>query len=67
MEVSFSEFRELVIDREAWPAVIHGVAKSWTRLSDFHFVSLVNMAVLRCVFTGYCELRKVLNSLSADG
>jgi len=34
MDVSLSELRELVIDREAWHAVIHGVAKSWTQLSD---------------------------------
>ena len=34
MEVSLSELRELVMDREAWHAVIHGVAKSQTRLSD---------------------------------
>ena len=34
MEVSLSELREMVMDREAWRAVIHGVAKSWTRLSD---------------------------------
>ena len=34
MDVSLSELRELVLDREAWHVVIHGVAKSRTRLSD---------------------------------
>ena len=34
MDVNLSEFRELVMDREAWRAVIHGVAKSRTQLSD---------------------------------
>ena len=34
MDVSLSELRELVMDREAWHAVIHGVTKSRTRLSD---------------------------------
>ena len=34
MDVNLSELRELVMDREAWHAVIHGVAKSQTRLSD---------------------------------
>ena len=36
MDVSLSEIRELVIDREAWHAAIHGVAKSRTRLSDLN-------------------------------
>ena len=34
MDVSWSELRELVMDREAWRAVIHGVTKSQIRLSD---------------------------------
>ena len=39
MDMSLSELCEWVMDRDSWSTVIHGVAKSWTRLSDFTFTS----------------------------
>ena len=44
MDVSLSELRELLMDREAWRAVIHGIAKSWTRLSDWTELNWSNIA-----------------------
>ena len=60
-DVSLSELRELVMDREAWRAEIHGVAKSWTWLSDWFdliwsdlIYVCVCVCVCVCVYTQVC-------------
>ena len=51
IDVSLSELRELVMDREAWSAAIHGAAKSQTRLSDRSDLSL-KIRTLSLAFSG---------------
>ena len=50
MDVGLGGFRKLVLDREAWRAEVHGVAKSWTRLSNWTELNYVNyfLSVLNC-------------------
>ena len=46
MDMNLSELRELVMDREAWRAAIHGVTKNWTRLSDWTELNWTECSVI---------------------
>ena len=51
MDVNLVELQELVMDRDVWRVVIHGVAKSWTRLSDLTELNycLLDFSLVQCL------------------
>ena len=56
MDMNLSELWELVMDREAWCAVVHGVAKGWARLSDWTELNWTELKVLCIEWKWKCEL-----------
>ena len=71
MDMSLSELHEMVMDREAWRAVIHGVAKSWTRLSDWTELNwmplwILVITILMLLISAPCIINCLTHFVSAQ-
>ena len=65
MGMSLSRFQQLVMDREAWCAVVHGITKSWTRLSDWTELNWTGKTITLTIWTFVSKvLSLLLNILS---